>query len=157
MPTVKINFFAQLVTLPVKNRREVRKCLNYLISQEKHPKFSGEINLIFCDDNFLSTLNSKYLKHKSLTDIITFDYSTEMELLGDIYISSERVRENSKIYSQPYFMEILRVMIHGFLHLCGYKDKKLEEKELMTKKENQYIAIFEEFVKESNVKNIKGG
>ncbi len=99
----------------------------------------GEINYIFCDDNYLLKLNQDYLDHDTLTDIISFDYSVGKELHGDIYISIERVLENAKDFKVQEKDEIDRVMIHGILHYCGYKDKTDDEKSIMRSKEDFYL------------------
>jgi rRNA maturation RNase YbeY len=103
----------------------------------------GEINYIFCNDEYLLKLNLEYLKHDTLTDIITFDYSNGKNLSGDIFISLSRVEENSKKFLTTFNHELLRVMIHGTLHLMGYKDKTKSQKILMRKKEDEYLSLWE--------------
>ena len=100
----------------------------------------GEINYIFCSDDYLLKLNLDFLKHDTLTDIISFDYSVGKELHGDIYISVERVKENAKDFNETFTDEIARVIIHGVLHFCGYKDKTNDEEQLMRSKENYYLS-----------------
>ena len=102
-------------------------------------KKTGAVNFIFCDDNTLHQLNVSYLKHDTLTDILTFDFSEGFSVSGDIYISTDRVKENAKLFSQDFNQEIHRVIIHGILHLCGYKDESKNEKATMTEKENFYL------------------
>lgn len=99
----------------------------------------GDINYIFCSDNYLYDINVKYLNHNTLTDIISFDYSVGKELHGDIYISIDRVNDNANDYNVEFFEELKRVMVHGVLHYCGYKDKTENDKSIMRTKENQYI------------------
>ena len=101
----------------------------------------GDINIIFCDDTFLLIKNKKYLNHSSLTDILTFDFSTEKSLSGDIFISTERVKENATKYNVSFNKELNRVIIHGILHLLGYKDKTEKEKKIMRKKEDFYLSL----------------
>jgi len=101
----------------------------------------GEVNYIFCDDNYLSELNIKYLKHNTLTDIISFDYTIGKIISGDIFISIERVKENAEMFNTKYVDELHRVMIHGVLHYCGYKDKTDEEKTQMRSKEDYYLSL----------------
>ena len=101
----------------------------------------GEVNYIFCDDNYLSDLNIKYLKHNTLTDIISFDYTIGKIISGDIFISIERVKENAELFNTKYVDELHRVMIHGVLHYCGYKDKTDEEKTQMRAKEDYYLSL----------------
>jgi len=100
----------------------------------------GEINYIFCNDDDLLKLNMDFLKHETLTDIISFDYSVGKELHGDIYISVERVKENATKFKVDFVDEMSRVMIHGILHYCGYKDKSDADAKVMRNKEDYYLA-----------------
>ena len=102
----------------------------------------GDLNYIFCDDAYLLKINLEYLNHDTLTDIITFDYVENKVLNGDIFISIERVTENSKLFSVPFDQELLRVLSHGLLHLCGYKDKSDEDAAIMRSKEDSSIQLF---------------
>ena len=101
----------------------------------------GEINFIFSDDDYLLGLNVKYLKHNTLTDIISFDYSIGKIVSGDIYISIDRIKENALKYNVNVDDELHRVIIHGILHFCGYKDKTKEDKLLMREKEDYYLSL----------------
>ena len=101
----------------------------------------GDINYIFCDDDYLHKLNVEFLDHDTLTDIISFDYSVGKELHGDIYISIERVADNAKDYKVDVLDELKRVMIHGILHYCGFKDKTDDDAKFMREKENHYLSI----------------
>ncbi len=101
----------------------------------------GDINYIFCSDNYLHKLNVEYLNHDTYTDIISFDYSVGKELHGDIYISVDRVRENALTFNQSFNDELSRVMVHGVLHYCGYKDKTESEKTKMRSKEDHYLRL----------------
>ena len=98
-----------------------------------------EINYIFCDDDYLHKINVEFLNHDTLTDIISFDYTVGKILQGDIYISTERVKENAMDFNETFQQELYRVMVHGVLHYCGYKDKTNEEAEVMREKENHYL------------------
>lgn len=100
----------------------------------------GYINYIFTSDTFLLNLNKEYLNHHTLTDIITFDYSEE-EIESDIFISIDRVKENALRFKCSFYHELCRVMIHGALHLLGYKDKSEKEKAVMRKKEDEYLSL----------------
>lgn len=100
-----------------------------------------EINYIFCDDSYLHKLNIEFLDHDTYTDIISFDYSTGKTLQGDIYISTERVADNAKDFNVDFFKELERVMVHGILHYCGYKDKTYNEAKEMRAKEDFYIKL----------------
>jgi len=98
-----------------------------------------EINFIFCDDVYLHKLNVDFLDHDTLTDVISFDYSVGKKLQGDIFISTERVQDNAKDYKVSFEAELHRVLVHGILHYCGYKDKTEDDAKLMRKKENYYL------------------
>ena len=105
-------------------------------------KKEGDINYIFCDDEFLLNINQQYLNHDTLTDIISFDYSIGNELHGDVFISIERVQENAEDFNVAFEEELKRVMAHGVLHYCGYKDKTVEDEKLMRLKEDEKIRMF---------------
>jgi rRNA maturation RNase YbeY len=102
----------------------------------------GNLDYVFCTDDYLYLLNEKYLGHRTYTDIIAFDYSEGNTVSGEIYISVDRVKENAKHYNVDFDTELQRVMAHGLLHLMGFKDKTDEEKELMRDKENEKINLF---------------
>lgn len=99
----------------------------------------GDLNYIFCDDEYLLKLNKEFLNHDTLTDIISFDYTVGKHINGDIYISVERVLENSKDFKVSFIEELKRVMVHGILHYCGYKDKSTAQSKLMRERENHYL------------------
>ena len=99
----------------------------------------GNVNLIFCDDEYLLEINKNHLQHDYYTDIITFDYSDENEINGDIFISIDRVSDHSFEYDTTFDKELARVMIHGFLHLLGYNDHTEEEQKIMRQKEDECI------------------
>ena len=105
-------------------------------------KSEGEINFIFCDDDYLLEINKQHLNHDTLTDVISFDYSLGNELSGDVFISIERVQDNAKDFKVSFTEELNRVMIHGILHYCGYKDKTEEDKRLMRNKEDEKLKLF---------------
>lgn len=102
----------------------------------------GQLDYIFCTDDYLLNLNLKYLNHDTLTDIITFDYSKGSTISGDIFISSERVYDNAIKYGVDFNIELLRVMSHGILHLVGYADKSAADIQLMRMKEEEKIKMF---------------
>ena len=102
----------------------------------------NEISFNFCNDSDLLKVNKEFLNHDTLTDIITFDYSDPTGLCGEVLISTERVKENSVKFSQSFDAELKRVMVHGVLHLCGFKDKTNADKLMMTTKEDFYLARF---------------
>ncbi len=110
-----------------------------IISEEKK---EGEINYIFCDDEYLLEINQQYLDHDTLTDIISFDYTVGNELGGDIFISVERVKENAVDFGVEFDVELRRVMAHGVLHYCGYKDKTEADEVVMRNKEEEKMQMF---------------
>jgi len=117
---------------------QISKWISSVISAEHFNE--GEINYIFCDDEYLLKLNMEFLNHDTLTDIISFDYTMGKQINGDIYISVERVNENADDFKVDFNSELSRVMVHGVLHYCGYKDKSEPEEAEMRSKENYYIA-----------------
>jgi len=116
------------------------KWLSEVILSEN--KTEGEINYIFCNDSYLLELNQKHLQHDTFTDIISFDYSERNKISGDIFISVERVKDNANEYNVSFEEEIKRVMVHGVLHYCGYKDKTDDDAVVMRNKENEKINMF---------------
>jgi probable rRNA maturation factor len=120
------------------NIKKISKWISNAISEENCKE--GEINYIFCSDEYLHKMNLDFLKHDTLTDIISFDYSKGKELHGDIYISVDRVKENAMDFEVSFSTEMCRVLIHGVLHYCGYKDKTDEDKKGMRAKEDYYLA-----------------
>ena len=113
--------------------------LQKVITTEK--KQLGEIVFVFCKDAYLLEKNIQFLKHETLTDVITFDYCEGNQISGDILISVDRVKENSEIFEVTFLNELDRVMVHGLLHLLGYKDKTREDAKLIRSKENFYLSI----------------
>lgn len=105
-------------------------------------KIAGEISFIFCSDDYLLEINRQYLNHDYYTDIITFDYVENEIISGDIFISIDRVKENASEFKLSFQNELNRIMIHGVLHLIGYKDKEEDEKVLMTTKEDYYLRNY---------------
>jgi probable rRNA maturation factor len=103
-------------------------------------KLLGDISIVFCTDEFLLVINKDFLHHDFYTDIITFDYCESNLVNGELYISLDRVKENATTLCKEYKNELLRVMVHGVLHLCGYKDKSAKDEKLMRSKEDFYLA-----------------
>lgn len=134
-----IRFFYEEVEFKLNHPTKVRRWITESAKKEKRKV--SEVNYIFCTDNYLLGLNQDYLNHKTLTDIITFDNSEGRFIEGEIYISIERVSENAAKYKSKLVDELHRVMIHGILHLCGYKDKRPAEKTLMRKKEDACLSL----------------
>ena len=108
----------------------------------KEGKEIGELVYVFCNDDYLIEKNMQFLKHDTLTDVITFDYCNEEIISGDILISTERVKENALKYEVDFLTELHRVMVHGLLHLLGYKDKNKKSAKTMREKENYYLNKF---------------
>jgi rRNA maturation RNase YbeY len=109
---------------------------------ESENKILGEISYIFCDDDFLHNINMQYLNHDTLTDIISFDYTEGDVISGDIFISVERVEDNANDFNVTFVEELKRVLAHGVLHYCGYKDKSDDDALLMRTKEEEKIKLF---------------
>jgi rRNA maturation RNase YbeY len=112
-----------------------------ILSEGKKP---GEINYIFCDDEYLLKINQDYLQHDYYTDIITFDYVKGKTISGEIFVSLQRISDNASTLSRDYEEELKRVLAHGILHLAGYKDKTEEEEKEMRRMEDLYLAKFKE-------------
>jgi probable rRNA maturation factor len=138
-----INFYTEDIKFTLKNKSKIK---NWIISTvEKYKRKTGEINFIFCSDAFLLNINKQYLNHDTYTDIITFDYSKEdkkLSISGDVFISIERVKENAEKFSKTFEDELHRVIIHGTLHLLGYKDKTKIAKAEMTKQEDLCLKLY---------------
>lgn len=124
----------------LKQPLKIKGWLSSIILSEK--KKEGKISYIFVSDEELLKINREFLKHDTYTDIVTFDYSEGKTLSSEIYISVDRVKENAEKLKIEFDSELRRVMVHGVFHLCGYKDKKKEEKELMRKKESAALKRF---------------
>ena len=137
----RIAFFTEDLKFSLAQKRKTKLWIKYCIKKEK--KQINSIGYIFCSDDYLLTINKKFLKHSTLTDTITFNYSSnDRQIEGEVFISVERVRENANKFSVGFEEEINRVMIHGALHLCGYNDKKDSEKSIMKRKEDKYVKLF---------------
>lgn len=124
----------------LKDQDKIRTWVEDIIASEN--KICGDITYIFCDDDYLDHLNQTYLNHKDFTDIISFDDTVGNIISGDIFISTERVKENADKFEVEFGVELMRVLSHGILHYCGYKDKTNEESQLMRKKEEEKIGMF---------------
>ena len=134
-----ILFFAE-TNFQLAQKRSIKNWLGKIAQQENRK--IGDVNIVFYNDEQLLELNKQYLNHDTFTDIITFDYSQKMILHGDICISIERIKENSIKYNCAFDEELRRVMVHGILHLCGYKDKKNNDMNLMKVKEEEALTLF---------------
>lgn len=137
---MSIQYFNEDIAFPKVKKRITTSWIKQVIFIEE--KRVGDISFIFCSDEYLLDVNRKYLNHDYFTDIITF-YSVEgNEINGDIFISVDRVKENSKEFETSFDNEVHRIIIHGVLHLLGYKDKAKKDKKLMTEKEDLYLKLF---------------
>ena len=135
-----IHFCTEDITFSLKEKLKHKAWLNEVAKQEG--KKILELTYVFCSDEYLLKINQEYLNHDTLTDIVTFDNSEDPKKIeGDIFISIERVKENGSVFGTSA-TELERVMVHGLLHLLGYKDKKKEDKALMTEKEDFYIKQY---------------
>ncbi|MCC6600361.1 MAG: rRNA maturation RNase YbeY [Crocinitomicaceae bacterium] len=136
----KIFFHNEAISFRLKAKKKIRDWIIQSIIEEG--KIPGEINFIFCSDDFLLHINRQFLLHDYYTDVISFDYSEGEVVSGDIFISMDRVKENSYEIDSILLNELLRVMIHGTLHLIGYKDNSSTDKKFMTELENRYLGQF---------------
>lgn len=134
-----INLFCEDIEFELKQAKDVTSWI--LSSASEESKEVEEINYIFCSDNHLHSMNVEYLKHDTLTDIITFDLSDNQAISSDIYISIDRITENAKDLGTNFESELHRVMIHGVLHLIGYGDKTTEDQTVMRGKEDYYLNL----------------
>ncbi|WP_264566045.1 rRNA maturation RNase YbeY [Flavobacterium sp. N3904] len=124
----------------LENEEAISSWLSNVILSEN--KTEGEISYIFCNDEYLHKINLEYLNHDTLTDIISFDYTMGNEISGDVFVSIERVLDNAKDYNTLFDEELKRVLVHGVLHYCGYKDKTEKDEALMRSKEDEKLAMF---------------
>ncbi|MBW1297554.1 rRNA maturation RNase YbeY [Aquimarina litoralis] len=134
-----INFFYESVNV-LEDEKSLSSWLNKVAVSEG--KSLGEINYIFCTDEYLLKINQDFLNHDTYTDIISFDSTMGNQLNGDIFVSLDRVKENAELYSVNFLEELRRVLVHGVLHFCGYKDKSEEESVLMRQKEDEKLTMF---------------
>ena len=143
--TSRISLFFLSQTVPLKRRRLLKRFIPDLFRRELRTLAS--LNLIFCSDEYLLRINEQYLGHADYTDIITFDLSdSSQSIVAEIYISLDRVRENSVEFNSRLHDELHRVIFHGLLHLCGYKDKTASQKKEIRRKEDEYLRLYKLFV-----------
>ncbi len=135
-----ISFFTTGIRYSITSKGHLRQWLSAAASAEGHR--IQELNIILCSDEYLYRLNVGYLKHRTLTDIITFDNSEQEGIIsGELYISLDRIRDNAKLLKIRVKDELHRVMVHGLLHLCGYSDKTKSAKKTMTGREDHYLSM----------------
>lgn len=135
----KVSFFSEDIDFSLNKSHVYQEWIEQMVQLEN--KILGEISYVFCTDEYLHKINLQYLEHDTYTDIITFDYSDGNIVAGDIFISVDRVKENAKTYECSFTKELSRVIIHGVLHLVGYKDKTIEDSETMRAKEDFYLTL----------------
>jgi len=133
-----IEFYSE-TDFKVEDTKALSHWISEIILHENHEL--GDLTYVFCDDDYLHKLNLQFLNHDTLTDIISFDNSLGKQIHGEIYISVERVKENAGTYQVAFLEELHRVIIHGVLHFCGYKDKTKKQQETMSRKENEALGL----------------
>ncbi|HET6557828.1 MAG TPA: rRNA maturation RNase YbeY [Prolixibacteraceae bacterium] len=136
---MSIQYVSEDISIPKFQKRIMTRWIKDTITSEG--KVTGDISFIFCSDEYLLEVNKQYLNHDYFTDIITFDYVEDNVISGDIFISCDRVRENAAEFNTGFDNELCRIIIHGVLHLTGYKDKSKKDKLLMTAKEDFYLNM----------------
>jgi len=142
----KVLFHTADKKLTLKGKKEVKEFIAELFFKEY--KLMKRLDYIFCSDEYLLKINNDFLSHDYYTDIITFDLSSTQEIEGEIYISLDRVKDNAAKHLVAYRTELLRVVFHGALHLCGYRDKKKSEITTMRAKEDYYLRLFDKKIDE---------
>jgi len=138
-----ILFFSEEVDFKINNRSLYKHWIKEVIKELQNfeqRKKCGDLNIIFCNDEYLLNVNNQYLKHNYYTDIITFDYSDNQSISGDLFISIDSVKINAEKFKTGFSEELARVIIHGVLHLCGYNDHTEEEKQMMKKNEDLALS-----------------
>jgi probable rRNA maturation factor len=133
-----IEFYSE-TDFNIEDTKALSHWISEIILHENHEL--GDLTYVFCDDAYLHKLNLQFLNHDTLTDIISFDNSLGKQIHGEIYISVERVKENARTYQVAFLEELHRVIIHGVLHFCGYKDKTKKQQEAMSCKENEALDL----------------
>ncbi len=137
----RINFYFEGVPRLVLYQDRLREIIQEVGIEENISV--GDINIVFCTDNYLLKINNSFLDHDYYTDIVTFDYTLGNRISGELYISVDRVKENAVIFQQPFKVELVRVILHGVLHLLGYCDTTSDEELIMRNKEDYYLSLFQ--------------
>lgn len=135
-----VTFFFADIKATIPNRTNLKEFISTIFKKER--KKANSLNYIFCSDAYLLNINRQFLNHDFYTDIITFDLSNSSEIEGEIYISIDRVKDNAKQHGNTFKEEFHRVIFHGVLHLCGYKDKSAKEEKLMREMEDKYLKLY---------------
>jgi probable rRNA maturation factor len=142
----EINFFTENISITLRNRTKLKQFISSLFKKES--KNLQTLNYVFCSDEHLLSINRQYLNHDYYTDIITFDLSeNKNSIIGDIYISYDRIKDNAKTQNTTIKEELHRVIFHGALHLCGYKDKTKNDIKLMREKEETYLTLYSKSIR----------
>lgn len=141
---IMVSYFFEDTNFKFNRRRLTSQWLKF--TAESEIKRIGQVNIIFCSDNYILDINQKYLQHDYFTDIITFDYCEGNTLSGDLFISVDTVRENAIFYGTEFDDELNRVIVHGLLHLIGYDDHSEEDQKTMRSKEDYYLAQREKLI-----------
>jgi probable rRNA maturation factor len=139
VPAVSIHFHSELPRFKLKQVKILRAWLQQVILSAR--KTPGDLQFIFCSDQYLLNINRQFLNHDYFTDVITFDYSEGKLISGDVYLSIDRIRDNAKLEMVTFEQELHRVMVHGVLHLLGHSDKGKALKQKMRKKEDLYLSL----------------
>jgi len=139
---LKIKIFYDEVKYRIQSVKKIKELIIKVIGNEG--KIPGDLNFIFTNDNRIREINCEFLKRDNFTDVIAFDYGDDNVVNGEIYISTDTVKRNSINYNVSFKNEILRVIIHGTLHLCGYRDKTVKEKEMIHSLEDRWIYMYYE-------------
>ncbi|MCD7710673.1 MAG: rRNA maturation RNase YbeY [Porphyromonadaceae bacterium] len=148
-----IRYYTEDIKLPSLHKRETNEWIRAVAAH--YDKVCGEISYIFCSDKKILAVNKTYLQHDYYTDVITFDYTEGNDISGDIFISLDTVQSNAALFGSTFGEELYRVLIHGVLHLCGIDDKASGEREAMTVKENEALALLPEKLRIS-VRQLRG-
>ncbi len=136
---IEFDFHSEDISFELDKKPAIISWLSYSINNEG--KIPGEISYIFCSDEYLHKMNVEHLDHDTLTDIITFDYCDDNQVNGDMFISIDRITDNANDFGVCFEDELHRVMVHGVMHLCGYKDKTTEDQKVMSAKEDFYLNL----------------
>ena len=139
MGSPDIFFHKENVSFRLPNNQGLANWIALVVKKEG--KQLGPLTYIYCSDAYLRSINRKYLKINKITDVIAFEYTEDWLISGDIFISIDRIRDNSAYYKNSFQAELKRVMVHGLLHLLGYRDKKEKDKSIMTEKEDLYLSL----------------
>ncbi len=139
---MKINVFYEKISFRLKNWKKIKELIQKVITEEGN--FSGDLNFILADDEFIRKINVEYLNHNWYTDVISFNYGNHEGLNGEVYISTDSVTRNADEYRVSNNREFLRVIIHGSLHLCGYEDRSVMEKNIMHEREDFWMKRYDE-------------